>query len=95
MANELDKKALKEAEKQKKAKQLAGVKAAAAKKPRKSPAKYFRELKSEFKKVTWPTRKQVFKNTVAVLTTIVISSVGIWALDLLFSFLWELMLNNG
>lgn len=69
------------------------MKANAAKKPKKSPIKYFKEVKSEFKKVSWPSRKQVFNNTVVVLTTIVVSGVAIWAVDLLLNFIWKTMLS--
>ena len=62
MANELDKSAQKAADKDKKAKQLAAMKATAAKKTKKSPIQYFKEVKSEFKKVSWPSRKQVFNS---------------------------------
>ncbi len=94
MANELEKKAQKNAEKAKKERQIAAMKAAAAKKPKKSPIKYFKEVRSEFKKVSWPSRKQVFNNTVVVLVTIVISAIGVWALDFLFSSVWSLMLSK-
>lgn len=93
MANELDKSAQKAADKEKKAKHLAAMKATAAKKTKKSPIQYFKEVKSEFKKVSWPSRKQVFNNTVVVLTTIVVSGVAIWAVDLLFNFIWKTMLS--
>ncbi len=43
--------------------------------------RYFRELKSELKKVVWPTPKQVAKNTMIVLASIVIVGVFIWAFD--------------
>ncbi len=69
------------------------MKATAAKKTKKSPIQYFKEVKSEFKKVSWPSRKQVFNNTVVVLTTIVVSGVAIWAVDLLFNFIWKTMLS--
>lgn len=93
MANELDKKAQKEAEKAKRQNQIKSMKAAAAKKPKKSIVQYFKDVKSEFKKVSWPSRKQVFNNTVVVLVTIVISGVAIWALDLLFNSVWRFMLS--
>ncbi len=101
MANEVEKKAQKDAEKAqkdaeraKKERQLAAMKAAAAKKPKKTPAQYFKEVKAEFKKVSWPSRKQVFNNTAVVLVSIVASGVGLWALDLLFTTLWNLLLNS-
>ncbi|MCM1488806.1 MAG: preprotein translocase subunit SecE [Firmicutes bacterium] len=94
MANELEKKAQKEAEKAKRERQYAAMKAAAAKKPKKSPIQYFKDVKSEFKKVSWPTRKQVFNNTVVVLVSIVVSGLGVWVIDFLFSTLRSLMLSN-
>jgi preprotein translocase subunit SecE len=52
------------------------------KKKRKNPiAKWFREMKSELKKVVWPTRKQIVNNTIIVLVIVVISSVVIWCVD--------------
>ena len=44
-------------------------------------ARYFRELRSELKKVVWPTPKQVLKNTMVVLACVLIVGVFIWMLD--------------
>ena len=44
--------------------------------------KYFRELKSELKKVVWPTPQQVGKNTLIVGACCGIVGVGIWLFDL-------------
>ena len=46
--------------------------------------KWFRELKSEFKKVVWPTKKQVLKNTAVVLVVLVIVGVLVGLLDFAF-----------
>jgi preprotein translocase subunit SecE len=43
--------------------------------------KWFRDLKIEFKNVTWPTRQTVVTNTGVVLSVIVIGSVVIGLLD--------------
>ena len=40
--------------------------------------KYFRELKSELKKVVWPTPKQVAKNTLIVVCCVL--AVGVFIL---------------
>ena len=54
-------------------------------------AKWFKDLKSEFKKVTWPTKKKVINNTSVVLVTMVIASAFVGGLDYgllkLFSFI--------
>lgn len=43
--------------------------------------KWFRDLRSEFKKVTWPTKKKVINNTTVVLVTMVIASAFVGGLD--------------
>lgn len=65
---------------------------AVAKKPKKSPIKFFKEARSEFKKVSWPAPKQVVNNTGVVLTTIVIAGVSIWLLDKGFDFIIRFIL---
>lgn len=44
-------------------------------------AKWWREMKSELKKVIWPTPKQTVNNTVAALVVMVISAIVIWGFD--------------
>ncbi|MBQ8975682.1 MAG: preprotein translocase subunit SecE [Oscillospiraceae bacterium] len=44
-------------------------------------AKWLRELKSELKKVVWPTRKQIINNTIVVLVLVVVSAIVVWAFD--------------
>lgn len=50
----------------------------------KKVARFFKELKSEFKKIVWPTRKQVLKNTGVVLVFMAIAAVVVWLVDWLF-----------
>ena len=52
---------------------------------------YFRNLKSEMKKVTWPTFKQVRNNTGIVLGAVIVIGVLIALLDLAFQGLWMLI----
>jgi len=44
-------------------------------------AKWFREMRSELKKVVWPTPKQIVNNTFVALTVMTCASIMIWALD--------------
>ena len=44
-------------------------------------ARYFRELRSELKKVVWPTPQQVLKNTLIVLACVLVVGVFIWLFD--------------
>ena len=43
--------------------------------------RYVRELRSELKKVVWPTPKQVLKNTLIVLACVLVVGVFIWLFD--------------
>ena len=43
--------------------------------------KYFRELKSELKKVVWSTPQQVLKNALIVLACVLVVGVFIWLFD--------------
>ncbi|MBQ6831793.1 MAG: preprotein translocase subunit SecE [Oscillospiraceae bacterium] len=44
-------------------------------------ARYFRELRSELKKVVWPTPQQVLRNTLIVLACVIVVGVFIWMFD--------------
>ena len=43
--------------------------------------KWFREMRSELKKVVWPTPKQVFKNTMIVLACVLVVGVFVFVFD--------------
>ena len=43
--------------------------------------KYFRELRSELKKVVWSTPQQVLKNTAIVIGCVIVIGVFIWVFD--------------
>ena len=51
------------------------------KKVKKDHGKWFREMKSELKKVTWPNRKTVVKNTGTVLLCSLLIGACIWIFD--------------
>ena len=48
--------------------------------------KYFRELRSELKKVVWSTPKQVLNNTLIVLGCVLVVGVFIWVFDFVARF---------
>ena len=48
--------------------------------------RYFRELRSELKKVVWPTPKQVVKNTLIVGVCVLVIGVFIWVFDFVARF---------
>ena len=43
--------------------------------------KWLRELKSELKKVQWPSKKQTVNNTLIVIACIVVVGIFIWVFD--------------
>ena len=43
--------------------------------------KWFRDMKSELKKVVWPTPKQTAKNVGVAVVVIVVCAVVLWAFD--------------
>ena len=44
--------------------------------------KFFKNLKSEFKKIVWPNRSQLVKQTIAVLLISLLLGAFIWLIDL-------------
>jgi preprotein translocase subunit SecE len=44
-------------------------------------AKWWREMKSELKKVVWPTKKQVVNNTIVALVVMIVAAIVIWGFD--------------
>ncbi len=61
-----------------------------AKEKKPDAGKFFKGIKSEVKKVTWPTRKDVLQYTAVVLTMVVFMAVTIGVLDAIFKFLFNL-----
>lgn len=45
---------------------------------------FFKDVKAELKKVIWPTPKQLFNNTLAVIVSVIIVGVIVFLLDLCF-----------
>lgn len=62
-------------------------------KPKKSIVKYFKDAKSEFKKVVWPTPKQTTNNTIVVIITCALAALFIFGIDSLFTVLNRLILG--
>ena len=42
---------------------------------------YIRETKQELKKTSWPTKKELLKNTGVVLTVVISATILVWVLD--------------
>ena len=48
--------------------------------------RYFRELRSELKKVVWPTPQQVLKNTLIVVAAVVVVGLFICLFDIVSNY---------
>ena len=44
-------------------------------------ARWFREMKSELKKVQWPTWKQTWNNTLTVIVCVILVGIFLWIFD--------------
>ena len=44
-------------------------------------SRWFREMKSELKKVVWPTKSQMLNNTLIVLACVLVVGICIWVFD--------------
>ena len=55
--------------------------------------KFFRETKAELKKVSWPTKEQLFHNTVVILAFVVITTIILSLLDAGFEKLLSLIVK--
>ena len=54
---------------------------------------FIKETKQELKRVSWPTRKELIKNTGVVLTVIILTTILVWALDSALSAALNLILQ--
>lgn len=57
--------------------------------------KAIKGTKSEFKKVVWPTRKQLVNNTLIVIAALIIIGLIIFGLDTLFTWISGLFFIAG
>lgn len=56
---------------------------------------FFKQVKSEAKKVTWPTRQETVSSTIAVFIMVVIASLFLFVTDQALSFLIKILLGLG
>ena len=60
---------------------------------RNSAMKFFKETKAELKKVSWPTREQLFHNTLVILAFVAITTIILSLLDVGFEKLLALIIK--
>lgn len=44
-------------------------------------SRFVREIKSELKKVAWPTKNQTFNNTLVVIACVIVVGIFVWIFD--------------
>jgi preprotein translocase subunit SecE len=57
--------------------------------------KYLKEMRSEIKKVVWPSRKKVVNNTFVVLGSLCVFGILLWGVDTGFAALFKLIIGGG
>ncbi|MGI5888078.1 MAG: preprotein translocase subunit SecE [Oscillospiraceae bacterium] len=77
-------------------KQASGSKQQKKKKPGlfKRIGKFLRDTRGEYRKIVWPTWKQVWKNAVVVLACVLIVAVVVWGIDALFSWIRAIIFTS-
>ncbi len=55
--------------------------------------RWFREMRSELKKVQWPSWKQILKNTGIVILCVIVIGVFIWVFDALAHLIIDALMN--
>jgi len=59
----------------------------------KNVIKFIQEAFSELKKVSWPSRDQVWDSTKVVIVTVVVISIFLGLVDILFSYLIKMVIQ--
>lgn len=54
---------------------------------------FLREVKSEMKKVTWPTKRKLIGYTITVILSSLFAAFLIWAIDAVLSVLFRLVMG--
>ncbi len=60
-----------------------------------SPIQFFRQVRQEVKKITWPSRKEVTQVTTIVLIIVALAAVFFFAVDVVLAWAVKLILRLG
>lgn len=60
-----------------------------------NPVAYYKQVKIEMQKVTWPSRKETTVSAVAVFVMVLISSVFLFLSDQIIAFVVRMILGFG
>ncbi len=59
------------------------------------PAQFIKEVKSEGRKITWPTRQETTVSMIAVFIMVTISAIFLYFADQIIAFLIRLVMFGG
>ena len=59
-----------------------------------NPVEYFKQVKAEMRKVTWPTRKETTVSAIAVFAMVMVSSLFLFAADQVIALVVRLVLGG-
>ena len=62
---------------------------------KKGPVEFIRQVKSETKKVTWPTRQETTVSMIAVFIMVFISSIFLYFADQIIAYFIQLIMGLG
>lgn len=60
-----------------------------------SPIQFFRQVKQEVKKVTWPTKKEVTQTSIMVIVLVAIAATFFMIVDQFFGWIVKLIFGLG
>lgn len=60
-----------------------------------SPIQFFRQVKQEVKKVTWPTKKEVFQTSFMVIVIVAIAATFFFFVDQILGWVVKLIFGLG
>lgn len=55
--------------------------------------KFLKAVRSELKKVIWPSRSELVNNTIIVIVSVALVIFGLWILDSIFGFVLNLIIG--
>ena len=59
------------------------------------PIQFYREVRAEMKKITWPTRKETIASTIAVFIMVILAALFLFLSDQVIAFVISFILGLG
>ncbi|MEM6780849.1 MAG: preprotein translocase subunit SecE [Pseudomonadota bacterium] len=59
------------------------------------PIQFYKEVRAEMKKITWPTRKETTASTIAVFIMVILAAIFLFLSDQVIAFVISFILSFG